>query len=64
MSKQIEDYPIVFDAKIIAEIMGLSLRTAYLVMDHPEFPLIKIGRCKRVERDGFFVWLEKQSMNS
>jgi hypothetical protein len=46
-----------------AQSLGLSLRIAYEVMDYPDFPLIKIGRCKRVERDEFFEWLEQQTLN-
>ena len=62
MSKQAEDFPIILNAKNISEIMGFSLRKAYEVMDYPDFPLIKIGKCKRVDRDGFFSWLEQQTL--
>ncbi|MGM0807576.1 MAG: helix-turn-helix domain-containing protein [Bacillota bacterium] len=56
-----EDYPIILDSKHIAEILGVSRRFAYKVMDEPSFPLIKIAGTKRVNRDSFFKWLESQT---
>lgn len=54
----IEDYPIILTAAHIAEIMHISKRVAYEVMEYEGFPLIRIGRCKRVNRDEFFKWLQ------
>jgi hypothetical protein len=63
MKKKVEDFPMILNAKNIAEILGVSLRAAYYLMDNSDFPLIKLGRCKRVEREGFFKWLEQQTLN-
>lgn len=63
LNKKIEDIPLILDAKNISEIIGISKRTAYEVMDYPDFPLIRLGRCKRVSRDRFFSWLEQQTLN-
>ncbi|MEY2195743.1 DNA-binding protein [Neobacillus sp. BF23-41] len=62
MSKKAEDFPVVLNAKNISEIMKVSLRTAYEIMDYPDFPLIKIGRCKRVENESFLAWIEQQTL--
>ena len=56
------DYPIILKAPHIAEIIGVSDRIAYEIMERNDFPLIRIGRSKRVQRDKFFEWLEAQSM--
>ncbi|MGM9987704.1 MAG: helix-turn-helix domain-containing protein [Bacillaceae bacterium] len=53
----VEDYPIVLTAKEISEILKISKPTAYELMNRSDFPLKKIGRCKRVLRDEFFEWL-------
>ncbi|MFJ5761668.1 DNA-binding protein [Neobacillus sp. NPDC093182] len=64
MKNNIDDFPLFLNAKNISEIMRVSLRKAYEIMEYSDFPLIKIGRCKRVEREGFFEWLEQQKLNS
>ena len=54
---EIESYPLVLTAREISSILNVSKPTAYELMESKDFPLIKIGRCKRVLRDQFFIWL-------
>ncbi|SMO54433.1 helix-turn-helix domain-containing protein [Melghirimyces algeriensis] len=56
-----EDYPLILKAEHVAEILGISKRKAYEVMDYTDFPLVRVGRSKRVGRDAFFKWIERQS---
>ncbi|MEH7115859.1 helix-turn-helix domain-containing protein [Neobacillus vireti] len=56
----IDDFPLILTAKHISEIMMVSKRTAYLLMESPGFPLIKVGRNKRVIGEEFVKWLEQQ----
>ena len=49
-----ESYPLVLTAVDICEILQISKPSAYELMDRSDFPLIKIGRCKRVLREEFF----------
>jgi len=58
-----ESYPLVLTAVDISEILQISKPTAYELMDKPDFPLIKIGRCKRVLREDFFLWLSNPKKN-
>ena len=60
MKDEIVSYPIVITAKEISLILKISKPSAYEVMNRNDFPLIKIGRCKRVLRDEFFLWLMNQ----
>ncbi|MED1021116.1 helix-turn-helix domain-containing protein [Bacillus mycoides] len=53
------DYPIMLKVDHVAEVLGISQRKAYDIMDQKGFPLVKIGRKKVVPRDAFFNWLEK-----
>lgn len=55
--KGIETYPIILTANEISEILRISKPTAYSLMDLQGFPLIRIGRTKRVLRDHFFEWI-------
>lgn len=58
--KKTEDYPLVLTADHIAEIMSVSKRIAYEIMEYKGFPLIRLGRLKRVNRESFFGWLENK----
>lgn len=60
--KRKEDYPIVMTVNEVMEILSIGKRVAYELMDTTDFPTVKIGdRLKRVNRDAFFNWLEKQA---
>lgn len=58
--EEIESYPLVLTAKEISLILKISKPSVYEIMKNVDFPLIKIGRCKRVLRDEFFRWLMNQ----
>ncbi|MDO7486492.1 hypothetical protein Q5O89_12925 [Peribacillus frigoritolerans] len=53
MTKNIEDYPMILTAVHLSEILMVSKPTAYELMEQKSFPLIKLGRSKRVLRDKF-----------
>lgn len=55
------EYPLILTADHIAEIMGVSRRIAYEMMEYKGFPLVRIGRLKRVNRDSFFYWLDTRA---
>ncbi|MBO9128504.1 helix-turn-helix domain-containing protein [Bacillus sp. 165] len=51
----------ILTANDIADILRVSLPTAYTVMERTDFPLIRIGRSKRVLRHEFYNWLNSMS---
>jgi predicted DNA-binding transcriptional regulator AlpA len=55
-----ESYPLVLTVKDISQILKISKPTAYEVMNQKDFPLLRIGRCKRVIRYEFFSWLRNR----
>jgi excisionase family DNA binding protein len=59
--KEIKDYPPILTAHEICEILKVSKPTAYELMKRNDFPLIEIGKCKRVTRDDFIKWLGQMS---
>ena len=63
MHKNIEDYPMILTAVHLSEILMVSKPTAYELMEQKSFPLIKLGRSKRVLRDEFFNWLTQQQVS-
>jgi len=63
--KEKHDYPIVLTVKEICEILHVGKRVGYELMDRPGFPCIKIGpKLKRVNRDAFFDWIQKEGQRS
>lgn len=57
---EVNSYPYLLDAKHVSEIIGVSRRRAYEIMENKGFPLKRIGSLKRVIQDEFFLWLKKQ----
>ncbi|MFQ7105710.1 MAG: helix-turn-helix domain-containing protein [Neglectibacter timonensis] len=56
------DLPLILDARIVAEILGISRAATYHLFEQEEFPAIRMGiRRKLVSRDAFFEWLERQA---
>lgn len=62
--KDIELYPVVLTANEISQILRISKPTAYVLMEKPGFPLIRIGRTKRVLKDQFFHWIANNVSDS
>ncbi len=61
MAKEKEDYPLILTAADVAEIMRISQRHAYELME-VSGTLVKVpGRTKRVPREAFFKWLLQES---
>lgn len=54
------DFPVLLTADEISKILKCSKRVAYEIMDQKDFPLIRIRRSKRVNREDFFSWIDKQ----
>lgn len=54
-------YPDTLKAQDIASILRISVSKAYDMMEWKGFPLIRMGRSKRVNRDAFFEWIKNHS---
>lgn len=54
-----EDLPLVLDVKDVKAIMDLGINQVYELFNSNEFRVVKVGRRKKVSRDVFFNWLEK-----
>ncbi|MGG0177187.1 helix-turn-helix transcriptional regulator [Gottfriedia acidiceleris] len=47
----------IYTAQDIMKILKVSRAKAYEIMNLPDFPLIRIGKCKRVIANEFQNWL-------
>ena len=59
--KNYDELPLFMNARQVANALGISKTTAYVLMSDEEFPSIKIGTRILVERSKFKEWVEKSS---
>lgn len=55
------DLPLFLNAKLVAQVLGVSISTAYEVMHEPGFPTLRVGSRMVVPKEKFIQWAEKQS---
>ena len=55
------DLPLFLNAKLVAQVLGVSISTAYEVMHEPGFPVLRVGSRMVVPKEKFIQWAEEQS---
>ena len=55
------DLPLFLNANLVAQVLGVSISTAYEVMHEPSFPTLRVGSRMVVPKEKFMQWAEKQS---
>ena len=55
------DLPLFLNANLVAQVLGVSISTAYEVMHEPSFPTLRVGRRMVVPKEKFMQWAEEQS---
>ncbi|MGG3233967.1 hypothetical protein ABEP17_10825 [Priestia flexa] len=53
-----DQFPYVMNSQHIQEILDIGKEKAYELMEEEAFPVLRIGRHKKVVRDKFFQWLD------
>lgn len=59
--KSYDDLPLFLNAKMVAQVLGVSISTAYEVMHEPGFPTLRVGSRMVVPKEKFIRWVEEQS---
>ena len=59
--KSYGDLPLVLNAKLVAQVLGVSISTAYEVTHEPSFPTLRVGSRMVVPKEKFMRWVEEQS---
>ncbi len=57
--KTYNDLPLFLNAKIIAEVLGVSPATSYELLHESGFPSLKIGNRIVVPKEQFIQWVEQ-----
>ena len=55
------DLPLFLNANLVAQVLGVSISTAYEVMHKPNFPTLRVGSRMVVPKEKFIQWAEEQS---
>lgn len=53
-----DELPLFLNADLVAQVLGISISSAYELMHEKDFPVIKIGSRLVVPRDKFIAWVE------
>ena len=59
--KSYDDLPLFLNARMVAQVLGVSISTAYEVMHEPSFPTLRVGSRMVVPKERFMQWAEEQS---
>ena len=59
--KSYGELPQVLNAKLVAQVLGVSISTAYEVMHEPGFPTLRVGSRMVVPKEKFIQWVDEQS---
>ncbi len=57
--KTYDDLPLFLNAKIVAEVLGVSPATSYELLHESGFPSLKIGNRIVVPKEQFIQWVEQ-----
>ena len=56
-----DDLPLFLNVNLVAQVLGVSISTAYEVMHEPGFPVLRVGSCMVVPKEKFIQWAEEQA---
>ena len=53
-----DDLPLFLNAKLVAEVLGVSPSSGYELMHEPGFPVLKVGSRMVVPKEQFIRWVQ------
>ena len=56
-----DDLPLFLNAKMAAQVLGVSISTAYELFHEPGFPTLRVGSRMVVPKEKFIQWAEAQA---
>ena len=59
--KSYDDLPLFLNANLVAQVLGVSISTAYEVMHEPSFPTLRVGSRMVVPKEKFIQWVEEHT---
>lgn len=59
--KSYEELPLFLNAKLVAQVLGISPSSAYELMHGSNFPVLKVGNRMVVPKEKFIQWVERNT---
>lgn len=59
--KSYDDLPLMLNAEIVKDVLGISISSAYELMRRRDFPSLRIGNRLIVPKDKLREWIEKEA---
>ena len=59
--KTYDDLPLFLNANLLAQVLGVSISTAYEVMHEPGFPVLRVGSRMVVPKEQFIRWVTEHT---
>ena len=59
--KSYEELPLFLNAKLVAQVLGISPSSAYELMHESNFPVLKVGNRMVVPKEKFVAWVEEHT---
>ena len=56
-----DELPLFLNAKLVAEVLGVSPSSGYELMHEPGFPVLKVGSRLVVPQEQFFRWVQEHT---
>ena len=61
MYKSYEELPLFLNAKIVAQVLGISPSSGYELLHQQDFPALKIGNRIVVPKEKFIQWVKENT---
>ena len=55
--KNYDDLPLFLNAKMVAQVLGVSVSSGYELMHDPDFPTLRVGSRMVVPKEQFIQWV-------
>ena len=59
--KSYDDLPLFLNAETVAQVLGVSISSAYELLHEPKFPVVKVGSRMVVPKEKFMAWVSAQT---
>ena len=59
--KSYDDLPLFLNAKLVSQVLGVSISTAYELMNASGFPVLRVGSRMVVPKEKFIQWVEQNT---
>ena len=56
-----DELPLFLNAKMVADVLGVSPSSGYELMREPDFPALKVGSRVVVPKEKFIAWVERKT---